>query len=101
VLADSAALAEDGVEAIALEIEELPVVADRHISAWHETLLFEEASTNLAMKFTAICGDADAAFHDADYTSHGRFSWRDCTPVRGAGGAPRWRRRCGMTARST
>ena len=45
VLADSAALAEDGVEAIALDIEELPVVADRHISARHETLLFEDART--------------------------------------------------------
>ena len=33
VLADSAALAEDGVEAIALDIEELPPVADRRASA--------------------------------------------------------------------
>src|SRR5271163_669850 len=32
VLADSAALAEDGVEAIALDIEELPVAADRRVS---------------------------------------------------------------------
>jgi aerobic carbon-monoxide dehydrogenase large subunit len=74
VLADSAALAEDGTEAIALEIEELPVVADRHISAQHETLLFEDAGTNLAMKFTAIRGDADAAFREADYTRRERFS---------------------------
>jgi carbon-monoxide dehydrogenase large subunit len=74
VLAGSAALAEDGVEAIALDIEELPVVADRHISARHETLLFEDARTNLAMKFTAIRGDADLAFRDADYTGRGRFS---------------------------
>jgi hypothetical protein len=29
-LADSAALAEDGVEAIELEVDELPVIADRH-----------------------------------------------------------------------
>src|SRR6266480_1407219 len=43
VLADSAALAEDGVEAIALDIQELPVVADRHISGRIETLLFKEA----------------------------------------------------------
>jgi carbon-monoxide dehydrogenase large subunit len=74
VLAVSAALAEDGVEVIALDIEELPVVADRHISARHETLLFEDARTNLAMKFTAIRGDADLAFRDADYTGRGRFS---------------------------
>jgi aerobic carbon-monoxide dehydrogenase large subunit len=68
VLADSAARAEDGVEAIALEVEELPVVGDRHISGRHETLLFEQTGTNLAMKFTAIRGDADAAFRDAEYT---------------------------------
>jgi aerobic carbon-monoxide dehydrogenase large subunit len=74
VLADSAALAEDGVEAIALEIEELPVVADRHISGRHETLLFEDAGSNLAMKFTAIHGDADAAFREAEYTRRGSFS---------------------------
>src|SRR5439155_635884 len=46
VLADSAPLAEDGVEAIALDIEELPAVADRHVSGRHETLIFEEAGTN-------------------------------------------------------
>jgi aerobic carbon-monoxide dehydrogenase large subunit len=74
VLADSAALAEDGVEPIALDIEELPVVTDRHISGRHETLLFEEAGTNLAMHFTAIRGDADAAFREAEYTRREYFS---------------------------
>jgi len=74
VLADSAALAEDAVEAIALEIEELPVVADRHIAGRHETLLFDEAGTNLAIRFTAIQGDADAAFREADYTRRACFS---------------------------
>jgi aerobic carbon-monoxide dehydrogenase large subunit len=67
VLADSAALAEDGVEAIKLDVAELPVVADRYISQRQETFLFEDASTNLAMQFTAIRGDADAAFRDAEY----------------------------------
>jgi aerobic carbon-monoxide dehydrogenase large subunit len=66
VLAESAALAEDGVEAIAIDIDELPVVADRHISGRHEILLFEEAGTNLATKFTAIRGEADTAFHQAE-----------------------------------
>jgi carbon-monoxide dehydrogenase large subunit len=73
VLADSAGLAEDGVEAIALDLEELPVVADRHISNRHETLLFEDAGTNLAMEFTAIRGDADAAFRNAEYTRRAHF----------------------------
>ena len=67
VLADSAALAEDGVGAIALDIEELPPVADRRASGRHDILLFEESGTNLAMTFTAVLGDADAAFREAAY----------------------------------
>jgi carbon-monoxide dehydrogenase large subunit len=74
VLADTAAIAEDGIEAIALDIEELPVVVDRHISARDERLIFEDAGTNLAMTFTAIRGDADAAFREAEYTRRERFS---------------------------
>ena len=73
VLADSAALAEDGVGAIALEIEELPPVADRRASGKHESLLFEESGTNLAMQFTATLGDADAAFQGAPYIRRERF----------------------------
>src|SRR6516162_5708317 len=74
VLADSEALAESGVEAIALDFEEVPVVADWSISHRGETLLFEEAGTNRAMQFTAIRGDADAAFRDAEYTRRACFS---------------------------
>jgi carbon-monoxide dehydrogenase large subunit len=73
VLADSAALAEDGVSAIALDIEELPPVADRRASGKHDTLLFEASGTNLAMSFTAINGDADAAFREADYVRREQF----------------------------
>jgi aerobic carbon-monoxide dehydrogenase large subunit len=73
VLADSAALAEDGVGAIALDIDELPPVADRRASGKHETLLFAEAGTNLAMTFTAVCGDADAAFREAPYLRREQF----------------------------
>src|SRR5438045_5440462 len=67
VLADSAALAEDGVGAIILDLEELPPVADRRASGRHEILLFEESGTNLAMTFTGVLGDAEAAFRDAPY----------------------------------
>ena len=73
VLADSAALAEDGVEAIVLDTEELPPVADRRASGQHNTLLFEESGTNLAMTFTATKGDADAAFRAADYVRQEHF----------------------------
>src|SRR2546423_6962133 len=74
VLGDSPALAEDGVGAIALDIEELPPVPDRHASGRGETLLFEEAGTNAAMVFTGVKGDADAAFRDADYVRRERFA---------------------------
>src|SRR5271165_2366627 len=67
VLADSAALAENGVGAIALDIEELSPLADRRASGRHDILLFEESGTNLAMAFTAVSGDADTAFREAAY----------------------------------
>ncbi len=73
VLADSAALAEDGVGAIGLDIEELPPVADRRVSGKNEILLFEESGTNVAMTFTAFKGDADAAFRQAAYVRCERF----------------------------
>src|SRR5438874_7168703 len=74
VLGDSPALAEDGVGAIALDIEELPPVPDRQASGRGETLLFEEAGTNAAMVFTGVKGDADGAFRGADYVRRERFA---------------------------
>ena len=74
VLGDSPALAEDGVGAIALDIDELPPVPDRHASGRGEILLFEEAGTNAAMVFTGVKGDADEAFRDADYVRRDRFA---------------------------
>ena len=68
VLAESPALAEDALEAIEVEIEQLPAVADRHASAQDQSLLFEETGSNLAIKFHAVLGDAAAACRDAAYT---------------------------------
>jgi aerobic carbon-monoxide dehydrogenase large subunit len=73
VLADSAALAEDGVGAITVDLEELPPVADRHAAGKQDILLFEESGTNIAMTFTGTKGDADAAFRDAAYVRRERF----------------------------
>jgi carbon-monoxide dehydrogenase large subunit len=73
VLADSAALAEDALEAIAVDIEHLPAVSDRRISAQNQSLLFEEKGTNLAIKFHAVRGDADAAFKTAPYVRRESF----------------------------
>src|SRR5215472_13909967 len=53
VLANSAGIAEDALEAIRVNIEPLPPVVDRHVAAKGEALLFEETGTNLAIKYTA------------------------------------------------
>jgi carbon-monoxide dehydrogenase large subunit len=73
VLADSPGIAEDAVGLIEVEIEALPAVADRHVSAKNESLLFEETGTNQAIKFHAVRGDAAAAFKTATYTRRESF----------------------------
>src|SRR5262249_55243343 len=57
VLADSAAIAEDALDAIRLDIEPLRPVVDPHEAAEGGALLFEETGTNLAIKYTAANGD--------------------------------------------
>ena len=73
VLADSPALAEDALAAIEVDIEPLPPVADRRASAEDASLLFEKTGSNLALKFHAVLGDADAAFARADYVRREHF----------------------------
>jgi aerobic carbon-monoxide dehydrogenase large subunit len=73
VLADSAGLAEDALGLIEVDIEALPPVADRLVSASNASLLFEDQGTNLAIKFHAVRGDADAAFKDAPYVRRESF----------------------------
>ena len=68
VVADSAALAEDALEAILVDIEPLPAVADRAGARKGDVLLFDESGTNLASTITAVRGDIDLAFRDAAYT---------------------------------
>jgi aerobic carbon-monoxide dehydrogenase large subunit len=74
VVADSAALAEDALAAIGLDIEPLPAVADRDTARLDRTLLFEPAGTNVATTVTAIRGDAERAFAAAPYVRRERFS---------------------------
>jgi carbon-monoxide dehydrogenase large subunit len=73
VLAKSAAIAEDALGLIEVDIEPLPAVAGRHASVKGEALLFEERATNLAISFHAVRGDAAAAFKDAPYVRRERF----------------------------
>jgi carbon-monoxide dehydrogenase large subunit len=74
VVADSAALAEDALEAILVDIEPLPAVADRAAARNGDVLLFEESGTNLASTITAVRGDIELAFRAAAYTRRERFT---------------------------
>ena len=74
VVADSAALAEDVLETIALDIEPLPAVADRATARANQSVLFEETGRNEVLTLTALRGDADTAFRDAPYVRRERFS---------------------------
>jgi carbon-monoxide dehydrogenase large subunit len=69
VMADSAALAEDALEAIVVDIEPLPVADMQHAAP----LLFEDTQSNLAATLTGTKGDAEAAFRDAPYRRRERF----------------------------
>src|SRR5262249_51908905 len=74
VVAESAALAEDALEWIKLEIEALPAAASREAARKDDVILFEEAGTNIATTVTAVRGDADSAFSDAPYVRREHFS---------------------------
>jgi len=73
VVAETQARAEDALEAIAVDIEPLPAVADRHAAATDQSLLFEAAGSNRMVRYVATFGDADAAFAKAEYTRKETF----------------------------
>jgi aerobic carbon-monoxide dehydrogenase large subunit len=81
VIADSAALAEDALEAIELDIESLPPVADRDAARRSASVLFEATGSNLVSTLTALRGDAEAAFKDAAYLRRERFEVQRFTAV--------------------
>src|SRR5690348_5873006 len=65
VRADSAAIGEDALEAIDVDIQRLPPVTDRATAMAAEGVLFEPKGSNFALTFSAVRGDAAAAFRDA------------------------------------
>ena len=73
VLADSVATAEDALDVIDIEIEELPAVADWTVAAKNQSLLFEGPGTNRSLVFESRKGDADAAFASAPYVRRERL----------------------------
>ena len=81
VVAETAAIAEDALESILLDIDPLPTIADRDGARRDAVLVFEEAGTNRASTLTAVKGDADAAFKRAPYTRRERFKVQRFTAV--------------------
>jgi carbon-monoxide dehydrogenase large subunit len=73
VLATSVAVGEDALDAIMVEIEELPPVADWTAASQNKSLLFEGPGTNRSLVFHARKGDADAAFAKAPYVRRERM----------------------------
>jgi aerobic carbon-monoxide dehydrogenase large subunit len=80
-LAESAALAEDALAEIRIDIEPLPAMGEWRRAAEGDTLLFEEAGTNLAIEYTAAKGDPDRVWAGADYVRRERFAVQRHTAV--------------------
>jgi carbon-monoxide dehydrogenase large subunit len=74
VLADTPAIAEDGLDHIELNVEPLPAITDRAQAEAMASLLFEDHGSNAAITWSAFKGDADAAFKTADYVRRDRFA---------------------------
>ena len=73
MIADNAGIAEDALEHIGLDIEHLAAVTSREAAARNEILLFDGTTSNRPITLTAVRGDADAAFREADYVRRERF----------------------------
>ena len=92
VVADSQAQAEDALDAIGVDIERLPAVADRYAAASDESLLFERNGSNRAIRYAVAFGDADAAFAKAPYTRRETFHCHRLTglPLETRGSIAEW-----------
>jgi len=73
VVAESAALAEDGAQKIVLDIEPLPPVIDRYKALAGPPFVMAGAGTNEMARLRAVLGDADAAFATAPYRRKEKF----------------------------
>jgi aerobic carbon-monoxide dehydrogenase large subunit len=92
VIAGSAALAEDALDAITVDIEQLPAVTDRDTARKDEIVLFDAVGTNTPDRLRAVRGDVDAAFKDAPYTrrEHFRVQRHAAVPMEPRGLMAQW-----------
>src|SRR5918994_4584016 len=73
-VAESRYVAEDALDAIEVEYDDLPEVIDMRAALRNEVLAHEESGTNLAAVHEISIGDAANAFQKADYTRREEFS---------------------------
>ena len=66
---------------VVLDIDPLPVIADREAAARGDAVLFAATASNRAGTLTAVKGDADAAFRAAAYVRRERFTVQRHTAV--------------------
>jgi aerobic carbon-monoxide dehydrogenase large subunit len=74
VLAETAAAAEDALDAISVAIDPLPAVVTSTAALSDQSLLFEGAGTNRSLTLTGVRGDAARAFADAAYARREKFA---------------------------
>jgi aerobic carbon-monoxide dehydrogenase large subunit len=72
-IAESRYLAEDALDAIDVEYQDLPAVVDVYEALKDEVLVSEEAGTNLAAVHEFTIGDVERAFQEAQYTRREEF----------------------------
>ena len=72
-IAESRYLAEDALDAIEVEYEDLPAVVDVYEALKDEVLVNDEARTNLAAVHEFTIGDVERAFREAAYTRREEF----------------------------
>ena len=73
VIADTQAIAEDAHDLVEIDIEPLPAIVGRATAEGKASMLFAEHGSNVAITWSALKGDAAAAFATADYTRKERF----------------------------
>lgn len=94
VIAETRALAEDGVENVIVNIQPLPAVVDVDLAIEDGSIiLHEDIGSNCVSDRSFKYGDPDAAFHDAARIVEVdiRYPRNSCTPMETGGVVAQWR----------
>ena len=75
VVAPSRYVAEDLVDQISVEYEDLDSVTDPHEAREDEVIVHEDVGSNVAKHEEFVFGNVDDAFADADQVIEGEYSW--------------------------